>query len=350
MANANTGSSLDEVPATICHDIARVFKSLIPKKELEVGSFQFKDAYACLNKYQRALCPFLWGRLRDFWGDRLHSSYMYANAMGPDPTSLLDTVKYFNASIFVARKQGAIESDDIFSQRSFFEQLDRALLQYTVPLLVQDCQDFVYDATPHLLLTLNTEEMNFLRMEDSSDSEAMYEAEIPETNSGPSGPGPAYHTGQTIGSASGSSVSDLGMDNLDLASDAGTVTAVGSVVVQDGISTVYDRRAVLTPSASIVSEDFTDDSNDFAEAQHAVPAEHQAAGQVLAGIVEEDESEADGSVGSPDSDVLVNSTGDEVVADWDGDSEDPLADDLSAYSHNDELLESRRGRQEVPGI
>ncbi|KAF3767852.1 hypothetical protein M406DRAFT_328906 [Cryphonectria parasitica EP155] len=275
---ANTKSLLDMV------DGLRAYS--VPQNELN-SSQHFPTIYHRLGMYQRALCPFIWKELDSISTDDFPKSDIIwdanmfivklnrATAAGDLP-DLLDQhrARAANANRFIAQ---------------LLEHVVDGLCAYVGPLFERDEASFLYALHPHLVLTPDDHEMNFLRLVDD---ETRFEAPVPEADYGPNGPGPAFHTGHTL-----PSVSDLNFEDLSVRStsavgesDDGASTVVGSAVAQDGFSTVYNSRRVLARSdePSVSSEHFTDEgmSADYADAEYAVPAAHQARGQVLAGLVE----------------------------------------------------------------
>lgn len=253
---------------------------LVSKRDFAFSS-PFSAVYTGLNKYQRALCPFVWLEMCDLCiTDLVGMGEVYEAALA------------FSIAFQDAKKRNLIlrgrPYPDIFDQhdRGFYKRLFEHALSnlsaYATSFAQRPDTEFGYSITQHMVLSLSEKEMDYLRFED----ETVYESEIPEAELGPTGPGPSYHTGITVPSVSDSVVG--GMDDMALRSDDGTSTVVGSVVVQDGISTVFDRARVLTPSESLASERFTDDamSADVAEAEFALPAAHQPRGEALADYVE----------------------------------------------------------------
>jgi hypothetical protein len=120
---------------------------------------------------------------------------------------------------------------------------------------------------------------------------------------GPNGPGPAYHTGLSIAQSISESLTD-DVGRLEIRGS----TVVGSVDVQDGVSTVYAPNHVIAAGSSIASESFVDDEDDFQNVRFEVPADGQASGQAI-----------DMIVGSVDTDM--SDTTDEHDFDWLSDSD-----------------------------
>lgn len=265
----------------------------VPREELD-GEQSFDKIWkGSLNQYQRALCPLFWRGFRCVHKGNMKRKFFAS-----------DVATEFCTEFTRAQQDGTIPSasadigfledvDSYFGQ--LFSSVRRSLTSYAERMVDRgrDGEDFRFMVTPHLLLTLNDDEMNFLRL---TDEETLFQADIPEADMGPIGPGPAFHTGHSVAT----SVSDVDVDfeQLAVASDDGTSTVVGSMAAQDGISTVYGRDRVLARSAgaSVASEQFTDEdgmSAEYAAAELAVPAAHQARRGELMGIVEEDETDDD---------------------------------------------------------
>ncbi|ROW16845.1 hypothetical protein VPNG_01698 [Cytospora leucostoma] len=245
-------------------DIGAALSYLVPKGELE-GGHSFAEVYATLNKGQRALCPLLWLGLQkltmtDF--DGLAFTRLLALSFGMD---FKDAKKQHK----LLPGQYPAEFDTLeggFIDRLFENSITKLKI-YVEPLVSRSAIDFKYKLHPHMVLCLDEKEMDYISFENQTS----YEVDIPEAELGPSGPGPSFHTGITLPSVSESLAEEF--EKLDISAGEGSSsTNPHSVVVQDGISTVYDRRQVLTPSASIDFEGFTDDamSADSAEAESAM--------------------------------------------------------------------------------
>lgn len=137
--------------------------------------------------------------------------------------------------------------------------------------------------TRHLLLTMSINETKYLPLwaDGSNDGTGgVFENEIPHAHMGPSGPGPAFHTGLTEASDA-SSVGSSFVDEMDGLDMRGTDT-LRSVNVNDGISTVYRSDQVIADDVSIPpsdpdviepSDSFSSfgDEEDFEDARKAIP-------------------------------------------------------------------------------
>lgn len=328
----------------------------VPKRELTT-TYSFGSVYASLNRYQRALTPIMWQAL---------------NAMADGPSVfvnkivVVNTVADFRVKFDQARRDSKFPGLDVpdlswpTSHDAFcnilFKEIMAGLKAYVGPLVNRDEQAFTYTLTPHLLLALNDHELNFLRL---ADDESTFQTEAPETDLGPSGPGPAFHTGQTI-----PSVSDLDFDKLTIESSDGATTVGGSLAVQDGVSTVYDRNRVLArpDASSVTSEQFTDGdmSAEYADAEYEVPADHQLRGQNLAHIVEENDDDYDHDdydgveyevEEDTDSDVDENSEcgtvmGDDDAKDVQPEGADHFVDDINVSTENTHSDASKKDVQD----
>lgn len=265
----------------------------VPRGELETSQC-FTGVYSSLNRYQRALTPLVWHALLAVVEDPF--ALVVNNQVY---NSVLDFKTLFDKMRRVGKHPGSPGSDDEWvlsdgSGKLLFQGIKDELKAYVTPLVTRDQQAFTYTMHPHLILVLNDHEMNFLRL---ADDESTFQTEAPETDLGPSGPGPAFHTGQTV-----PSVSDLDFEKLAVESADGVSTIDGgSMAAQDGVSTVYNRRHVLARSVdiSVSSEQFTDGSMsaEYADAEYEVPAYHQTRGLAVMDIVEQADEEEYGRDG-----------------------------------------------------
>lgn len=141
--------------------------------------------------------------------------------------------------------------------------------------------------TRHMLLALGSNEMKFLPLwaDGLNDgSGGVFEDFIPPTDMGPNGPGPAFHTGNTIPSGP-PSISDSLMEEIRGMKVQGSETAA-SVDVHDSISTVYRPDKVIADDVSIATESFDTADNEYHNARFAVPAEHQSSSHGVEALVE----------------------------------------------------------------
>ena len=305
---------------------------LVPKEQFATSQ-SLSAVYTGLNKYQRALCPFVWLELRDlFITDLVDTQDAYKAASA------------FSIAFQDARKHNLILPGhypsifNCYNHRFYLRLFENAisnLSAYAERFCQRPDSEFGYSITQHMVLSLSEKELDYLRFDDT-----VYESEIPEAELGPTGPGPSFHTGTTVPSVSDSLAG--GMDDLALRSDDGTSTVIGSAVAQDGISTVFDRSRVLTPSESLASERFTDDamSADVAEAEFALPAGHQARAQALADYVEDsqdgvDDGWAAGSLPDDDDDDDSEAFSESDFSTEDGGDDDEGGDDIEIISHDD---------------
>lgn len=303
---------------------------LVPKKELATSQ-SLSAAYTSLNKYQRALCPFIWLELRDLFITDLVNTEDAYDAASAFSTAFQDAKR--ENLILPGPYPNIFDNYDRGFYRHLFEHAISNLSAYAEPFSQRPDREFGYMLTQHMVLSLSEKEMDYLKFDDS-----VYESEIPEAELGPTGPGPAFHTGITVPSVSNSVAG--AMDDLALRSDDGTSTVVGSAVAQDGISTVYDRKRVLTPSESLASERFTDDamSADVAEAEFALPAGHQSRGQALADYVEDAQDDVDDGVaggGLADDDDDSEAFLESDFSNEDDGEDDEDGDEIEIITHDD---------------
>ncbi|PSR81984.1 hypothetical protein BD289DRAFT_484131 [Coniella lustricola] len=225
----------------------------------------FDRLHASLNKYQRALCPFIWQhlllldmanklqiprvkRLAVAFNVQL-KKYMGTGLLQNDTAANL-VLQCAAAATTSSAANGSNALDPLYR---LYRSIRETLHKFISPLLEPEGPIiFRHTTTPHMLLTANDHEMNFLRL---LGDESRFQPDVPETDFGASGPGPAFHTGRTV-----PSVSDLDFEHLAVESQDDASTVLGSVVAQDGISTVHNRRRVLAHSSELssLSDSFSD--------------------------------------------------------------------------------------------
>jgi hypothetical protein len=190
--------------------------------------------------------------------------------------------------------------------------------------------------TRHMLLTLDNNELKFLPLWAggcNDDTGGVFEAELPPASWGPNGPGPAYHTGNTIPSTS--SVSGSLAHEFSTMKFKGS-TVVGSLDAQDSISTVFAPGHVIADNVSIASESFdADEPENYQEARFVIPADHQDTGRAVDMMVESLNSDADTESVVTDMAVTVSnndSSGDEDAMNID----DPTTQVIAQSDESDE--------------
>jgi hypothetical protein len=179
--------------------------------------------------------------------------------------------------------------------------------------------------TRHLLLTLTDNELKYLPLwcggcDDGTGG--VFEDPIPATDMGPKGPGPGFHTGQTIPSAP-ASISGSMIEDMDALRVWGSTTGA-SLNAQDSISTVYRPDQVIAEDKSIASESFTVGGSEYSDARFAIPADHQEMGEAIDMSVETiDEPTGSESKSATEgrSAISNDSDGDDDMYMWDGDSD-----------------------------
>ncbi|RGP73743.1 hypothetical protein FLONG3_6234 [Fusarium longipes] len=177
--------------------------------------------------------------------------------------------------------------------------------------------------TRHLLLTLTDNELKYLPLWCGGCNDGtggVFEDPIPATDMGPKGPGPSFHTGQTIPSAP-VSISGSMVEDMDALRVWGSTTGA-SINVQDSISTVYRPDQVIAEDKSIASESFTMGGSEYSDARFAMPADHQGMGEavnMLVDTVDETRDSESRSATEGRSAEGNDSDGDDDMYMWDSD-------------------------------
>ncbi|KAK3353023.1 hypothetical protein B0T25DRAFT_199371 [Lasiosphaeria hispida] len=329
----------------------------IPDRERTPLSHIYKSR---LNDWQKALTPFFWGKLKQLAIDKdniigLQESTFQGKQLWRLVSNFNDLLKREAQSHHIDIGQATTErwGNDInydaaadFSLNEFSEQmrysvqnlcttaLDRGMHDNSVPFFLSE----------HLLLSLNERELDFLPiwaggLDDGSGG--VFQEPIPPTDMGPSEPGPAYHTGHTVGTGTNTATmtdqtstvapSDLGIAELAIYSDDGTVArsmdAEQSVTTTGGLAR---SRRIVASGSTVLSEQFSDaDADDeYADAMFAHPAAHQAKGRALAHYAEApSEDGTGGTLGRSDDEGDYDMAQSEVVSKADKSSRGADGDD-----------------------
>lgn len=263
--------------------------------------------YDNLNDIQKGLTAIFWHNLRSTacMGGSTNQTTIWSEATYMNKR-LWRLVKNFNDELKIAKdkkvmphyvladfKLASFTLDFVCSVNDLCEKvLDRAPIgnkSNDIPLFLSD----------HLLLSLGDKEINFLPiwaygLDDGTGG--VFQEVIPPADMGPSEPGPAYHTGHTVGTNASTTdmgdctstvaPSDLGFENLEIYSAVGS-TVHGSMDAQQSITTGPARGRVVAVSESIESESFSKADEEYANAMFAMPSEHQDMGAALAMYVED---------------------------------------------------------------
>ena len=266
--------------------------------------------YLHLNDKQKALTPFFWNKLQTKSGLGSYTESTYQGKqlwrIAIDFNNLLSGAVALNSiDLTVLIKKHMRDSPpayatfEDFDITKFTEKLFQNLRMLSTRMSHRDGPDSTIPLylSDHLLLSLNESELNYLPiwaggLDDGSGG--VFQDAIPPTDMGPSEPGPSYHTGHTVGTetstmggdyASTVAPSDLGIGHLGIHSDDGSV--VHSMDAQQSVTTGPARGRVVAAPESLLSEQFSAEDNEYADARFAQPAEHQAVGQALARYVED---------------------------------------------------------------
>ena len=270
---------------------------------------EFFEIYGKFNEIQRLMCPFIYKELHARIMNPLSTNKKRKGDTPVYPLLVykLDNLEYALENLVRRTPSQFLDDDwDEFLRRtpdkdgSFTFLWRRPLVDFTamdseitaafVPLsnswLRHDIEPML-NLTRHMLLTLDSNELKYLPLWAGGLNDGtggVFEEPIPSTDMGPSGPGPAFHTGQTLPSAppslSGSLMEDMGAMNV-----RGSDTS-GSVDVHDSVSTVYRSDRVIADDVSVATEAFDASDNDYAAARFAVPSEQQEMGQTIDDMVD----------------------------------------------------------------
>ncbi|KAM4056789.1 hypothetical protein HRG_003653 [Hirsutella rhossiliensis] len=252
-----------------------------------------------LNLIQKLLCPFVWRDLgeRCSWPLYLGPRLAGEPAGRPRFGNMLQELEDSLRQVIIAEPAAArtyewmefldsgqvlagIDGPTVKSPLIDLDRVDWQVKDALLPLTLSWVRHDIYpplNLTRHLLLTLTMEEMKFLPLwaggfDDGTGG--VFESFVPPTDMGPSGPGPAYHTGRTVRSDAPSLCGTLidEFSAVKLKDD----TTDASVNFHDGASTTNEPGgATAARDMSGASESFTTHRADYEEARAAVPAEHQ---------------------------------------------------------------------------
>ncbi|KAK0715808.1 hypothetical protein B0H67DRAFT_251026 [Lasiosphaeris hirsuta] len=277
-----------------------------------------------LNDWQRALTPFFWEKLKQFangrsdlagstfQGKQLWRLIAEFNALLQQETQAHE----INLGQAITERWGNdinYEATANFSVKEFTEQMWYSVENLCNLVLNRGVDNSVpFFLSDHMLLSLNERELDFLPMwagglDDGSGG--VFQDTIPPTDMGPSEPGPAYHTGHTVGTGTDTATmtdqapstvapSDLGLTNLNIYSDSGTVAR--SMDAEQSVATTGGApargRVVAMGGSTVLSEQFSDADDEYTDAMFAQPAAHQAMGRALAAYVESPSEDGTGGM------------------------------------------------------
>ncbi|PNY29944.1 Uncharacterized protein TCAP_00145 [Tolypocladium capitatum] len=271
---------------------------------------KLSDILCRANLVQKLLCPFIYKDL----GERC-SRVLYSGPPGVERTSgrpqysllLKEVTKKLQMVAFdrpamvctgewaeffdtVKDSTGSIMYHAVKTTLVDFDRLDWEVKDALRPLTlswVRHKLDPLLDMARHMLLTHTINEMKYLPLWAGGLNDGtgcVFESFVPPTDVGPNGPGPAYHTGETLPPAP-PSISESMIEDMSAMRFKGSTTAA-SVDVHDGISAVYQPDRVIADDVSIASDAFMETAAEYMEAKLAVPAEHQVFGRAVDGLVE----------------------------------------------------------------
>ncbi|KAM0524490.1 hypothetical protein ACHAPE_000584 [Trichoderma viride] len=318
-----------------------------------------EDIEQSLNLTQRLLCPFIYRQLGDIWSINVNESQWLSEATSGLSGPLMararngvEQVLYstpFKADmpswwVFMDQVGEPLSvKNPLVDLPALNRQIHAAILPYSSSWVRFDIEPSL-NITRHMLLTLDNNEMKYLPLwaggcDDGTGG--VFEAELPPASWGPSGPGPAYHTGNTIPSTS--SVSGSLAHEFSTMKFKGS-TVVGSLDAQDSISTVYAPGHVIADNVSIASESFdADEPDNYQEARFVIPAGHQDTGRAVDMMVESLHSDADTASVVTDMAATVSnsdSSGDEDAMNIDDPATQVIAQSDESDTESDATLEA----------
>ncbi|PNP52163.1 hypothetical protein THARTR1_07372 [Trichoderma harzianum] len=316
-----------------------------------------EDILKEMNLHQKLLCPFIYQQMGEMWDANNSQSKWLTAAYSLSTGSL--RVQMARAQIHVQRmietapelatlapfemfmsQENGVEGGTLSVKNPLIDlnilnrQIHDAILPYSSSWVRFDIEPAL-NLTRHMLLTLDNNELKFLPLWAGGCNDGtggVFETELPPAQWGPNGPGPAYHTGNTIPSTS--SVSGSLVDDFSTMKVRGS-TVVGSLDAQDSISTVYARDHVIADNVSVASESFDMDGTEYyQEARFVIPAEHQDTGRAVDMMVESLHSDAETASVMTDRVTMTGSShdsGDDDVMNID----DPMANVIAQSDESD---------------
>ncbi|KAF4807177.1 hypothetical protein CGCSCA5_v013663 [Colletotrichum siamense] len=272
---------------------------------------RFELTYNYFNDVQKALCPFIYDNIRDKWGNLTWTFNLFTvgtknlnfyhlatelwiatqNVLTSRPSFRRDPA--WRAVLNLGPGGALMVSQHAFDPESFQENL-KSLLHPFSQDSVRIGFEIPMNMTGHLLLTLTNNEYKFLPLWAGGNDDGtggVFEPSLPPAEYGPAGPGPAYHTGISIASDASSTAGSVSSVLRELRLEGGSSVGPGSVDVQDGISTVFNRGKVIADDVSMRSESFTDGGYDFTDAKYAIPTDGQSIANAVGAVVLDETSE-----------------------------------------------------------
>lgn len=324
------------------------------------GDFEsLEEIEQSLNLTQRLLCPFIYRQLGDVWNINVNESQWLSEATSGLSGPLMARARNGVEQVLYAKPFKAnvpswwvfldhlgeplTVKNPLVDLSALNRQIHAAILPYSSSWVRFDIEPSL-NITRHMLLTLDNNELKFLPLWAGGCNDGtggVFEAELPPASWGPNGPGPAYHTGNTIPSTS--SVSGSLANEFSTMKFRGS-TVVGSLDAQDSISTVYAPGHVIADNVSIASESFdADGPENYQEARFVIPADHQDTGRAVDMMVESLYSDADtASVVTDMAGTVSNndSSGDEDVMNIDDPATQVIAQSDESDTESDATLEA----------
>lgn len=184
-----------------------------------------------------------------------------------------------------------------------------------------EAEDLNPVTTHHMNLTLTHHEMKYLPLwagGDNDETGGVFAPVLPPAKLGPSGPGPAYHTGLSEAPSISEEIANA-VSEMKLRAS----TVVGSMDAQDSVSTVFAPDHVIAAGSSNASESFEDDDSEFRAAMLVASVNDESSTQSTNLTLEEMDfiSETDSTIAGSSSDDF----------EWVGDAMSDASDDTITH-------------------
>lgn len=226
--------------------------------------------YGGFSDKQRLLMPHFWETLAGYPNDITGPCYP-AKFLNEDVISYNYQLEEANHYLRLADRSGMAPADFSFDLYRFREELDKALDRYWITWTKPDLEAPLV-RTNHIVLELSDDEFQYLPLwagglDDGTGG--VFDAAVPDADMGPIGPGPAYHTGNTVATDASSMSQSV---NTPSEGSTATLTAgrsLAAVFSHGGPTTTRDASSVggsavfVTAEPTAASTATLDDDEDF---------------------------------------------------------------------------------------
>jgi len=219
-----------------------------------------------------------------------------------------------------------------FSLDSFFDQA-RSHIHEVATKMLQRPEEMDFTTITDTLLCLNDDEYKYLPLWAGGlddDSGGVFDPTIPPAapGAGPSGPGPAYHTGYSLDSVASSPANTNDTEDFSVVGASTVGDSIDTVAVENGYSDHFNRRRVLTEDDEIMSEALSEDAHEHYEARLDKGKGKELVGENQDAVCESpapasnDPGNWDGSDGSDREYDFEYDSGDETEKEYDTEKEE----------------------------